>query len=252
MSYRTKKNKPSYLKQNTYKQSGGRWWKTKKKTDTIPPNVSKKKSKIPSTLTINQTVHNKLTDKETNVQLREMLSWSGDSFSVLDENSHILYNIKGKLFSLRDTMTIYDSTNHKVAVVQQKIFSLRTIFQIFKYKPVCPEQPSTEKDRDNIPLYPFACITKYIFSMLQKYVYKLYNGKNKQGKTIMTINRQLSIKKNYIIKNSNQNIVGKIRQTSFFQIKEANIYALTVAPNNDLLGCIILAVIADTVSDKKK
>ena len=74
--------------------------------------------------------------KKTKVVLNEMLSWSGDSFNVLDEKSHVLYNIKGKLLSLRDTITIYDTKNKKVAVVYQKIFSLRTTFQIFKPIPV--------------------------------------------------------------------------------------------------------------------
>ena len=67
----------------------------------------------------------------------------------------------------------------------------------------------------------------------------------------MTMNRNFSLKNDYTIKDVNKQIICKINQTSLIQFKETNTYNVTVNPNTDLLGCIILAIVADNVSDKK-
>ena len=91
---------------NITEQNGGWIFRTKKKKvdATNTKSTTKKNTKK------HDAIHIKLTEKKTKVVLNEMLSWSGDSFNVLDEKSHVLYNIKGKLLSL---LSPYHDTSFK-------------------------------------------------------------------------------------------------------------------------------------------
>jgi uncharacterized protein YxjI len=214
-------------------------------------NSKKEEGNKPPLTPSQQAVTGEVTAHPTSATLVErpkLFPWRGTDFDVKDDAGRILFSFVGKAYRLMNVIVVKDKDGNKIAVVQQKFKVLRSQYQIFRYTPNCDGQSSTETD-EGTPLFRFAVITLQMSSpILLKLTYRLYNG-NEAGDVVMAIKRKFGLTRHYTITNAAKETIGTVKQTSVFQFNVANTYALNVVPKNDLLGCAILGIVADTITD---
>ena len=209
-----------------------------------------------------------ITTKQTGFVLKQkMWSWSGDSFDIKDHEGNIVYKVKGKALSLRDTMHVSDANDTKVAVLQKKLAASRSpyggiTFQLYSYAPNFDGQPSTEKDKDGELLYRYAYITDKLVDngQLWRQIVKLYANSNEESEAVgLMVNfvQLASIRFRCRIKTyatpeekkagKEQEIIGLAGETKFFQWEFAtDEMGIELAAGVDSLMALMLCVAAET------
>lgn len=191
-------------------------------------------------------------------------------FIIKDENKSTIYTVIGEWKStlLKHRLYIFDSEHtfteaELKAVVERKLTSVRGVFW-GHYQVFCPNTDGETPYHIKLPngnpvtVYRFATIEKQATSpILSKYNYTLYqsNGE-KYSDPHMKAKRKITLMhRNFDIKNSDNQKIGEIRERNkmkaIFSFNTKNTYTLTVGRGNDLLACIIIALVADTVADRK-
>ena len=212
-----------------------------------------------------------ITTKQTGFVLKQkMWSWSGDSFDIKDHEGNIVYKVKGKALSLRDTMHVSDANDTKVAVLQKKLAASRTpyggiTFQLYSYAPNFDGQPSTEKDKDDELLYRYAYIEDQVGSLLGRQIVKLYANSNEESEAVgLMVNyvqlRFISFRcriKTYATPEEKkagkeQEIIGLAGETKFFQWESATEMGIELAAGVDSLMALMLCVAAEKIKEEQQ
>ena len=212
-----------------------------------------------------------ITTKQTGFVLKQkMWSWSGDSFDIKDHEGNIVYKVKGKALSLRDTMHVSDANDTKVAVLQKKLAASRSLyggitFQLYSYAPNFDGQPSTEKDKDGELLYRYAYIKDdLVDSDLWRQIVKLYANSNEESEAVgLMVNFvQLAFKFTCRIKTyatpeekkagKEQEIIGLAGETKFFQWESATEMGIELAAGVDSLMALMLCVAAEKIKEEQQ
>ena len=204
-----------------------------------------------------------ITTKQTGFVLKQkMWSWSGDSFDIKDHEGNIVYKVKGKALSLRDTMHVSDANDTKVAVLQKKLAAFRSTFQLYSYAPNFDGQPSTEKDKDGELLYRYAYIEDQVGSLLGRQIVKLYANSNEESEAVGLMENfvQLAFKFTCRIKTyatpeekkagKEQEIIGLAGETKFFQWESATEMGIELAAGVDSLMALMLCVAAEKTKEE--
>ncbi|KAK3255412.1 hypothetical protein CYMTET_35403 [Cymbomonas tetramitiformis] len=67
---------------------------------------------------------NYVVEKETHLRLREkLLSLSGDSFAVTDEDGEVYFNVQGVVLDMRETIMLQDRDGNEIIKLQKNAFS---------------------------------------------------------------------------------------------------------------------------------
>jgi hypothetical protein len=212
-----------------------------------------------------------ITTKQTGFVLKQkMWSWSGDSFDIKDHEGNIVYKVKGKALSLRDTMHVSDANDTKVAVLQKKLAASRSpyggiTFQLYSYAPNFDGQPSTEKDKDGELLYRYAYIKDdLVDSDLWRQIVKLYANSNEESEAVGLMENfvQLAFKFTCRIKTyatpeekkagKEQEIIGLAGETKFFQWEFATEMGIELAAGVDSLMALMLCVAAEKIKEEQQ
>ena len=206
-----------------------------------------------------------ITTKQTGFVLKQkMWSWSGDSFDIKDHEGNIVYKVKGKALSLRDTMHVSDANDTKVAVLQKKLAAFRSTFQLYSYAPNFDGQPSTEKDKDGELLYRYAYIEDQVGSLLGRQIVKLYANSNEESEAVGLMENfvQLAFKFTCRIKTyatpeekkagKEQEIIGLAGETKFFQWEFATEMGIELAAGVDSLMALMLCVAAEKIKEEQQ
>ena len=212
-----------------------------------------------------------ITTKQTGFVLKQkMWSWSGDSFDIKDHEGNIVYKVKGKALSLRDTMHVSDANDTKVAVLQKKLAASRSLyggitFQLYSYAPNFDGQPSTEKDKDGELLYRYAYIKDdLVDSDLWRQIVKLYANSNEESEAVGLMENfvQLAFKFTCRIKTyatpeekkagKEQEIIGLAGETKFFQWESATEMGIELAAGVDSLMALMLCVAAEKIKEEQQ
>ena len=207
-----------------------------------------------------------ITTKQTGFVLKQkMWSWSGDSFDIKDHEGNIVYKVKGKALSLRDTMHVSDANDTKVAVLQKKLAAFRSTFQLYSYAPNFDGQPSTEKDKDDELLYRYAYIEDQMGSLLGRQIVKLYANSNEESEAVgLMVNfvQLASIRFRCRIKTyatpeekkagKEQEIIGLAGETKFFQWEFATEMGIELAAGVDSLMALMLCVAAEKIKEEQQ
>ena len=207
-----------------------------------------------------------ITTKQTGFVLKQkMWSWSGDSFDIKDHEGNIVYKVKGKALSLRDTMHVSDANDTKVAVLQKKLAAFRSTFQLYSYAPNFDGQPSTEKDKDDELLYRYAYIEDQVGSLLGRQIVKLYANSNEESEAVGLMENfvQLAFKFTCRIKTyatpeekkagKEQEIIGLAGETKFFQWEFAtDEMGIELAAGVDSLMALMLCVAAEKIKEEQQ
>ena len=211
-----------------------------------------------------------ITTKQTGFVLKQkMWSLSGDSFDIKDHEGNIVYKVKGKALSLRDTMHVSDANDTKVAVLQKKLAASRSpyggiTFQLYSYAPNFDGQPSTEKDKDGELLYRYAYIEDQVGSLLGRQIVKLYANSNEESEAVGLMENfvQLAFKFTCRIKTyatpeekkagKEQEIIGLAGETKFFQWEFATEMGIELAAGVDSLMALMLCVAAEKIKEEQQ
>jgi hypothetical protein len=273
----------TYTGKTRRRRVGGTFFSRKTKTDSsplhrtqLPKNGAiggKKLTASATTVTIcgNLSYENKFKIKDDTEQ-NVLFTVTGDLLHTMTRRRMYIFNQEKN-----DAASL-------IAVVQQKHIStyglLSQHYQVF-----CPTAESAEDDDSNneestdngaaapliphnangykiqipglaekLPVYRFASIKKQMTSpVLAKYIYSLYDASNKKTVAVMKTKRKKLLFRHLNIKNMDGQLVGRIREhRSILKARLLmglkNNYKLEVGEGNDLVACIILALVADTAA----
>ncbi|KAI8896918.1 tubby C-terminal-like domain-containing protein [Globomyces pollinis-pini] len=65
-----------------------------------------------------------IVSQPTTLTLKEAYSFSGDDFTIKDQNGSLWFSLDSQTWSLRDKRVLLDSTNRPVVTLQKKLFSI--------------------------------------------------------------------------------------------------------------------------------
>lgn len=192
--------------------------------------------------------HGPIVTFETGLRMeRHFVTLSGRRDSrVADLSGKYLYAAHMAYWSLHSHSYFYEANGRKLAVFRKTLLALRRVFEVAVYEPICPtQQPQEEHDVGDVPLYPFARVTKWIATFTSRWTVERYTC---DGSLII----QYEIKSRYLFSmTSHYDIdeehstlpIGTIDQPNLFEATTR--YDLWLAKGVDMSFIAALAVMLD-------
>ena len=166
-----------------------------------------------------------VTEKKSGWILKQKWSWSGDDYTIVDDQKNPVFKVSGKAFSHRNGMLFLDTNGEKIAYLCKKYFTLRPTYKLFTFTPNYEGQESTDKQKikdTEFPLYRYAYIDQKLMSLVGEYYFKRYVT-NDQKEEVWQAKGKFSLKMKLDVKKSDtKEVIAQIGQTSFFQFEAAS------------------------------
>lgn len=166
-----------------------------------------------------------VTERMSRWLLKQRWSWSGDDYTIIDEQNNTAFNVSGKAWSARNSMLFIDPEGNKLALLVKKFIAFRPTYKLFTFKPNYPGQPTTDKEKidgTEVQLYRYSFIQQQLGTLLGTWKYKLYIT-NEEKADVWEAKATWSWKFNLVIKRlDTMEVIAEVGQTSFWQWEEAS------------------------------
>ena len=100
---------------------------------------------------------------------QKLLSLTGQSMSIKDNEGNLIASIDGKIFSLRDRCVIFGADGRPACCIIQKILSMSPAYFIYSFKPYFNGQKPTGEKQDGKDLYAWAKVWKRLVAVTDEF-----------------------------------------------------------------------------------
>uniref|UniRef100_A0A7S3ACR7 Phospholipid scramblase n=1 Tax=Haptolina ericina TaxID=156174 RepID=A0A7S3ACR7_9EUKA len=195
------------------------------------------------------------TDKMTTFAVKQkLLSLTGQSMSIKDNEGNLIASIDGKIFTLRDRCVIFGADGRPACCIIQKILSMSPAYFIYSFKPYFNGQKPTGEKQDGKDLYAWAKVWKRLVAVTDEFEICMAVNDNEYQQPehglFKAVAPSMLSPKLMVKKDGRGCALVERRVIDFGELIDMNGWMLTVSKGIDPILMIALISVKDAIKDE--